>query len=114
MMFCDVFFWKFGLPIGLHSSCSISPTSSGTCQKCSTKYHDCSVQLEVLITYLASSRSLYQIDRTACSEVDERTGSDVEVWHRLQWVADARAGKLEHIAAAELEKYLVRGETLGS
>ena len=29
-MFCQVFFWKFWLPIGLHSSCSISPTASGT------------------------------------------------------------------------------------
>ena len=28
---CFVFFWKFRLPIGLHSSCSISPTASGTC-----------------------------------------------------------------------------------
>ena len=40
--------------------------------------------------------------------MDERTGSDIEVWHRLQWVADARAGKLDHVSPTELEKYLVR------
>ena len=28
------------LPIGQHSSCSISPPAGGTYQKCSTKYHD--------------------------------------------------------------------------
>ena len=33
-------FLKFWLPIGLHSSCHISPTDSGTFQKCFTKYHD--------------------------------------------------------------------------
>ena len=39
---CCVFFFflKFRLPMGLHSSCRISSTASGTCQKCSTKYHD--------------------------------------------------------------------------
>ena len=36
--FC--FIWKFRLPIGLLSSCSISPTAGGTFQKCFTKYHD--------------------------------------------------------------------------
>ena len=39
--------------------------------------------------------------------MDERTGADIEVHHRLQWVADARAGKFEHISASELDKYLV-------
>ena len=39
-MICFVFFRKFRLPIGLHSSCIISPTASGTCQNCSTKYHE--------------------------------------------------------------------------
>ena len=39
-MFCYIFFWKFWLPIGLHSSCSISQRTRGTYQKCSTKYHD--------------------------------------------------------------------------
>ena len=33
IMFCFVFFHEFQLPIGLHSSYSISPTSNGTCQK---------------------------------------------------------------------------------
>jgi len=36
--FYFVFFRKFRLPIGLHSSCSISPTAGGTCQKLYTKY----------------------------------------------------------------------------
>ena len=35
--FLSVILW---LPIGLHSSCSISPMASGTCQKWLTKYHD--------------------------------------------------------------------------
>ena len=51
---------------------------------------------------------MYQIDRTACAEVEERTGADIDVRHRLQWVADARANKMEHISVPELEKYLVR------
>ena len=40
VMFCYVFFLKFRLPIGLHSSCCISPTAGGTFQKSFTKYHD--------------------------------------------------------------------------
>ena len=32
-LFHFVFFWKFRLPIGLHSRCSISATAGGTCQK---------------------------------------------------------------------------------
>ena len=33
VMFCFVLFQKIGLPIGLHSSCRISPTAGGTCQQ---------------------------------------------------------------------------------
>ena len=40
VMFCFAFFQKVRLPIGLHSSCSISPAAGGTCQKCSTKHHE--------------------------------------------------------------------------
>ena len=40
VMFCFVFCQKFWLPVGLHSNCSISPTASGTCQKCFTKYRN--------------------------------------------------------------------------
>ena len=40
VMFCFVFFLKFWSPIGLHSSCCIRPMTSGTYQKCFTKYHD--------------------------------------------------------------------------
>ena len=39
-MFCFILFRKFWLPIGLHISCNICPTASGTFQKCYTKYHD--------------------------------------------------------------------------
>ena len=38
VMFCFVFFLKFRLPIGLHSSCCISPRTSWTCQKCFSKH----------------------------------------------------------------------------
>ena len=37
---CFVFFLKFRFPIRLHSNCSICPTTSGTCQKWFTKYHN--------------------------------------------------------------------------
>ena len=37
---CFVSFWKFRLPIGLHNSCSISPSAGISCQKCFTKHHD--------------------------------------------------------------------------
>ena len=37
-MFCFVICQKFQLPVGLRSSCSISPTAGGTCQKCFTKH----------------------------------------------------------------------------
>ena len=36
-MCCFVFCQKFRLPVGLHSSCSISQTA---CEKCFTKHHD--------------------------------------------------------------------------
>ena len=39
-MFCFVVFLKFWLPVGLHSSCSISHSAGGTCQKCSVKHHN--------------------------------------------------------------------------
>ena len=37
--FCFALDMKFWLPIGLHSSCSISPPASGTCENFMTKYH---------------------------------------------------------------------------
>ena len=40
-MFCFVFVRKFWLIIVLHNSCSIRPTSGGTCQNCFTKHHEC-------------------------------------------------------------------------
>ena len=39
-MFCFASFRKFQLPIGPHSSCSISPMAGGICQKYSTIYQD--------------------------------------------------------------------------
>ena len=54
VLFC--FLSEVRLLIGLHSSCSISPTVSGTWQKCSTKHHkwgdapDCRSALQVLWT----------------------------------------------------------------
>ena len=40
VMFSVVFFPVFQLPLGLHSSSSISQTTGSTCQKYPTKYHD--------------------------------------------------------------------------
>ena len=37
---CFVLCQKFLLPVGMHSSCSISSTADGTCQKCFTKHRD--------------------------------------------------------------------------
>ena len=39
-MWCFVFYGKFCLPMGLHSSCSIRPTAGGTSQKSWTISHD--------------------------------------------------------------------------
>ena len=40
VFFSFLVFLKFGLPIGLHSSCNISQMANGTFQKCFTKHHD--------------------------------------------------------------------------
>ena len=39
MMLCVLFFLKFQLPIGQHSSCCISPTAGGTFKKSLTKFY---------------------------------------------------------------------------
>ena len=54
-MCCFVSFQNFGLPIRLHSSCSISPTAGGTCQICLTKHRDRGDKTQcmyILFTYL--------------------------------------------------------------
>ena len=52
---------------------------------------------------------MYQIDRTACAEVGEMSGSEIPIGHRLDWVTACREGKIDHVTQKELEKYLRRG-----
>jgi len=41
--------------------------------------------------------------------VEENSGSAVHVRHRLQWLEEAKEGKIEHVRPEEVEKYLLRG-----
>ena len=58
--------------------------------------------------------TLYQLDRTAVSEVDERFGADIPIVHRLEWIRDCRRRDpdQEHVSVKELDKYLKRGVAL--
>ena len=54
-------------------------------------------------------RTLYQLDRSACSEIDEKHGSEIPIEHRLQWISDVRDGKHEQLNPKDVDKYLGRG-----
>ena len=60
VMFCSGFFRKFRSPIGLYSSCTISPTACGT-QKCSTKRLSGCPTVYMALMYYAM-RSRFQLD----------------------------------------------------
>ena len=53
--------------------------------------------------------TLYQLDRTAVAEVDEMTGAEIPIVHRLEWIAGIRNRTLDHVTVKELDKYLRRG-----
>ena len=51
--------------------------------------------------------TVFQVDRTAVSEVDDRFGADIPIVHRLEWIRDCRRRDrdTEHVPVQELEKY---------
>ena len=52
--------------------------------------------------------SLYQIDRTACNDNEEKS-AEIPIERRLQWITDCKEGRIEHVTKKDLEKYLGRG-----
>lgn len=54
--------------------------------------------------------SLYQLDRNACTEVDEKTGNDIPIEVRLDWIRQCRNGAFDdYLNVTDLKKYLGRG-----
>eukprot|EP00096_Caligus_rogercresseyi_P013114 TRINITY_DN5778_c0_g1_i2.p1 TRINITY_DN5778_c0_g1~~TRINITY_DN5778_c0_g1_i2.p1 ORF type:complete len:433 (-),score=79.48 TRINITY_DN5778_c0_g1_i2:337-1548(-) len=53
--------------------------------------------------------SLYQVDRVACCEIDDKSGSEIPIENRLQWIQDCRKGLCESASPKDLDKYLQRG-----
>ena len=54
--------------------------------------------------------SLYQLDRNACSEVDDKTGNDIPIEVRLDWIKQCREGSFDdYLSRKDLTKYLDRG-----
>ena len=72
VMFCYVFFLKFRLPIGLHSSCCISPTASGTLQKNFTKYQDWPDATQCSLSTNMWTRGQWPYRPAATSALNER------------------------------------------
>ena len=70
VMFCYVFTLKFQLLIGLHSSCNISPSASGTFQKSFTKYHDWPKSHSVASDYISETNDLAADAAIAWLETD--------------------------------------------
>ncbi len=55
-------------------------------------------------------RTLYQIDRTACSGEDsDGRPRAVDVRDRLEWIAAGQRGALDGVRPEDVEKYLRRG-----
>ena len=54
--------------------------------------------------------SMYQLDRNACCEVDGKTGNDIPIETRLEWIKRCRNGDFkETLNVPDLNKYLGRG-----
>lgn len=66
---------------------------------------------EAMIIYNNLLRwSLYQIDRSACCELDNGlSGAQIPIHVRLEWIGECRNGAFEHVRVQDLEKYLNRG-----
>lgn len=55
--------------------------------------------------------SLYQLDRSACCDLDEGrvSGADIPVTVRLEWIGQCRNGDFDHVTVKDMDKYLSRG-----
>ena len=54
--------------------------------------------------------SLYQLDRSACSELENGlVGAKIPVVNRLEWVGECRNGAFDHVTVQDMDKYLSRG-----
>ena len=54
--------------------------------------------------------SMYQLDRNACCEVDEKTGNEIPIEVRLDWIQRCRKGEFDETTnSQDLKKYLGRG-----
>lgn len=56
--------------------------------------------------------ALYQMDRTACSEIDGKMGAEIDIIHRLNWIKDCRMGSHQNVTQKEMNKYLKRALAL--
>lgn len=52
---------------------------------------------------------MYQLDRTACSEVEDKSGADIPIANRLDWITECRKGAHGDAQMRDLPKYLERG-----
>ena len=57
-------------------------------------------------------RVMYQLDRTACSEVEDKSGADIPITNRLDWITACRKGVHGEAQMKDLPKYLERGIAL--
>lgn len=66
---------------------------------------------EAMIIYNNLLRwSLYQLDRSACCELDNGlAGAQIPIHVRLEWIGECRNGAFEHVTVQDMEKYLNRG-----
>nr|XP_040572543.1 uncharacterized protein LOC121121643 isoform X1 [Lepeophtheirus salmonis]XP_040572544.1 uncharacterized protein LOC121121643 isoform X1 [Lepeophtheirus salmonis] len=53
--------------------------------------------------------SLYQVDRVACCEIDDKSGAEIPIEIRLEWINNFRKEQSQSASLKELEKYLKRG-----
>ncbi|XP_040565268.1 uncharacterized protein [Lepeophtheirus salmonis] len=52
---------------------------------------------------------LYQLDRLACCEIHNKSGSEIPIQIRLEWIKDCRDEKYSHIDIDDLEMNLRKG-----
>ena len=135
VMFYFVFFRKFRLPIGLHSSCNISPTANGTFQICFTK---CLVHItECHTVYIVNihtrvkdkshtNKTMYQIiivsmkSGCQCLKLNQQAGIKEERWRNpfqfrppkaIEWKKKEGKGQCWHKSTAG--QMLTMGPSLG-
>lgn len=53
--------------------------------------------------------SLYQLDRSACIEIEGQSGAQIPIKSRLDWISQCRSGAFDHVTVEDMDKYLSRG-----